>query len=394
MHIGIGFSKVGDSLNAAKEAGLLAKLQSKQEKIDLAIVFCSTRYKGEEVLRGIKEVLPATKIIGCSTAGIILSSGIESQGVAVLAIKTLRLNFGTGVVKNIRPKEERQKGRDLAKSALESLGAHKKGVFMMLSDGLIANSSELIRGAQDVLGLSFPFVGGASSDDFNFSETFQLFQGQVLTKSAVGILFGGEISFGLGTKHGWKPLGKPHTATRCEGNILMEIDGQKAVKVYEEYFGKDIEELHKIKLATMTVLYPLGVYVAGEQEYLLRNAVDVTPEGYLICQGEVPEGSEIRLMMGNKEACLTASEQAAREVLDNMQGKIPKLAIVFNSISRQKILGKLANKEIEVVKSSLGDATPLIGFYTFGEAAPLKALNYFGQSYFHNETIAILGISD
>lgn len=394
MDIGIGFSKAKDSINAAREASLLAKLQLKQEKINLAIVFCTVNYNGEEILKGIKEVLPETGIIGCSGAGIILSSGLENQGVAVLALKTSTINFGLGLVQDIRPQEERIKGRALAKASLESLGTHKKSVFVMFSDGLIANSSELIRGVQDVLGKSFPFIGGASSDDFNFRKTFQFFQTQVLTQSAVGILLGGEIVFGLGIKHGWKPLGKPHIATDTAGNVIKAIDGNPAVKIYEEYFGKDIEELHKIKLATMTVLYPLGVYVAGEQEYLLRNAIDVTPEGFLVCQGEIPLGSEIRLMMGNKDSCLNSSEQAAKEVIDNMRGKTPKLALIFNSISRQKILGKDAFKEIEIVKSALGEETPILGFYTYGEAAPLKALNYFGQTYFHNETIAILGITN
>lgn len=394
MHIGIGFSKSRDSFNAAKEASLLAKLQSKQASIDLAIVFCSVHYNCEDVLRGTREILPEAKIIGSSAAGLILSASIENQGVAILALRQEAMHFGLGAVKDIASKQERLKGMALAKACLESLGAYKKSVFIMFSDGLISNTSELIRGVQDILGKSFPLIGGASSDNFSFTQTFQFFQGQALHNSAVGLLLSAETSFGLGIKHGWKPLGKPHIATNCEGNIIKEIDNSPAIKIYEDYFGKDIEELHKIKLATMTVLYPLGIYVSGEQEYILRNAIDVTPEGFLICQGEVTEGSEIRLMMGNKDSCLLASVQAAKEVVNNMRGKIPQVALVFNSISRQKILGKQAFKEIETIKSALGEETPIFGFYTYGEAAPLKALNYFGQAYFHNETIAILGLAN
>ena len=185
MHIGIGFSKASNSYVAAKEASLLAKLEAKQDKIDLAIVFCSIYYNAEEVLRAVKEILPEAKIAGCSAAGIILSSGIENQGVAVLGIKSNRVSFGLGVVKDVSPKEERSKGQDLAKSSLESLGAHKKDVFMMFSDGFIANSSELIRGVQDVLGKSFPCIGGASSGDFNLDHTYQFFQTKVLTNSGL-----------------------------------------------------------------------------------------------------------------------------------------------------------------------------------------------------------------
>ena len=36
----------------------------------------------------------------------------------------------------------------------------------------------------------------------------------------------------------------------------------------------------------------------------------------------------------------------------------------------------------------------MAGFYTFGEQAPLKSINYQGKSYFHNQSIAILGLKD
>jgi len=35
---------------------------------------------------------------------------------------------------------------------------------------------------------------------------------------------------------------------------------------------------------------------------------------------------------------------------------------------------------------------PIIGFYTYGEQAPLKAISYHGHAYSHNQTIAVLAL--
>ena len=41
-----------------------------------------------------------------------------------------------------------------------------------------------------------------------------------------------------------------------------------------------------------------------------------------------------------------------------------------------------------------GKETPIIGFYTYGEQAPLGARIHLGQTLFHNETIVIFAIGE
>ncbi|HDZ76999.1 MAG TPA: hypothetical protein ENH41_02820, partial [Candidatus Omnitrophica bacterium] len=194
---------------------------------------------------------------------------------------------------------------------------------------------------------------------------------------------------------GWKPLGKPRIATSASGNIIKSIDNKPAISIYEDYFGKDNHEIKSGKLIYLSIRYPLGIYLEGEEEYLLRNAIDITQDGSLICQGDVPQNATLKLMMGTKETTLRAAAQAAEE-LKRTSGKHkpPKFAIIFDSFSRNRLLGRSAKDEIDVIKNILGKDIPFIGFYTYGEQAPLTALDYRGQSHFHNESIAILGIGE
>ena len=163
--------------------------------------------------------------------------------------------------------------------------------------------------------------------------------------------------------------------------------------MYEDYFGAESEMLYKMKLSRIAVLYPLGINVAGEDEFILRSVIEARPDGSLVCQGDVPVGSEINLMIGSKDFCIQAAKEAAQEAKKALKDRLPSLIIVFDSISRNKLLGRRAFEEIRSVKEILGRNVPLIGLYCYGEVAPLKALDYRGTSYFHNETIAILAIA-
>jgi len=106
----------------------------------------------------------------------------------------------------------------------------------------------------------------------------------------------------------------------------------------------------------------------------------------------VPQETRVRLMIGTKESCMDAALQALEDVKKSFVGKTMKFVLVFDSVSRYILLGRQAKRELELIRKNLDSKIPIIGIYTFGEQAPLKAMSYQGRTYFHNQTIAILGI--
>lgn len=391
--IGIGTSRERDSFRAAREAALLAKAATKQQDTDLVFIFSSIHYNPENIIKGVKQIMPEAKIIGCSGAAIIMPRAVEEYGLAILAIKSNNIKFGLGYCSNLNEKDARSSGQELAKMSLSNFKTTSRDIFIMFTDGLIKNSSDLILGVEDILGRSFPLIGAASSDDFKFLKTFQYYQNNVFSNAAVGILVGSSSGLGFGIKHGWKPLGKPRTVTDSEGRIIKKIDDLPAIDMYREYFENEVEELKKEKLSRLTVLYPIGIDIPGENEFILRNILETTDEGFLVCQGDVPTGSEINLMLGSKDFCIQAARDAAEEAKKELKNKPASLIIIFDSASRKKLLGRLAYAEIDAVREVFGKTVPVFGFYSYGEIAPLKALRSRGASYFHNETIAVLAIA-
>jgi hypothetical protein len=399
MNVGVGLSIERDPISAAREATRLAESSLASHKIDLAIVFSSVDLACASLLKTIGASLKGhVPIVGCSSAAIISNQGIFTHGLVVMLISLPpNASFNIACVKDIKAKTALNAGRELGEKLISGFQNIRRDLTMIFSDGLIEKGSNLIYGLQERLGKSSPLVGASASDNMRFLRTYLYYNQEVLTDSAIGIIWGGRLNFGLGIKHGWKPLGKQRIITRSEGNIIYEIDGEPAAKLYEEYLARDLPELQK-DIRHISILYPIGMYLAGEQEYLLRNILSIENNGSLHLQGNVIQDAVVRLMIGTKESCLNATQQAideAKKILfgpvgDPVSGKKKNIVFVFDSVSRFMLLRKGANQELDIIKDSFADDTAIIGLYTFGEQAPLKAVSYQGQAYFHNQTIAIV----
>ncbi|MCM8766114.1 MAG: FIST C-terminal domain-containing protein [Candidatus Omnitrophica bacterium] len=399
LRVGIGQSKNPASFSAGREAAKIALRDLKSDNPHLAIAFISATYEPEKSVEGIKSILGETPLIGSSTAGEITPWGTTKHSLVVALFKGDELRFSLGWGEGIN-QGSREAGHKSALTAnrkfLETLSPEefRRKVFMIFPDGLTGNCADVLRGIQEILGRSFPIVGGSSGDDFLFQKTFQYCHKLILSGGIVGVLMGGDLSFGIGSRHGWKPLGKPRRVTKAIANIIYEIDHQPAVSLYEEYFGEEVMELKTEPLASMAILYPLGMAISGEEEYLLRNPNTITEEGALVCGAEIPEGEEIRLMIGNKETLIGAASHASLTALKNLHGAKPRIVIVFSSISRNKLLGRYTENELEAVQEIFGEDIPIVGFYTYGEQAPLTSEINIGQTYFQNASFTVLAIGE
>lgn len=391
IQAGVGISTEANPILAAKEAVRKANLHMHAERADLAFVFSSTDLAYPSLLKTLSASLEHIPIIGASGGAIISNYGIVRHGVAVMLLSLPKnVSFATAQVKGIKAKTASIAGKELAVELLKDL-KDMRVLSTVFSDGMIEEGSDLIHGMQERFGRSFPLVGASASCEMRSTKTYLYLNQEVLTDSAVGILWEGRLNFGLGIKHGWKPLGKPHTATRSYGNVLYEIDGQPAANIYEEYLGRKLSDLRQ-DTRLVSVLYPIGIHLAGEEEYLLRNILSIGTDGSLHLQGNVSQESSIRLMIGTKESALAATEQSASQAKGSLLNAEVDFALIFDSFSRYILLKRDAARELEIIKEVLGQDVPIIGLYTYGEQAPLRSISYQGQTYFHNQTITILTV--
>ncbi len=389
---GVGRSNNPDAVKAGAEAAKEA-LGEADGKANLIFVFSTVAYDQEKMLKGIRSISKEIPLVGCSDSGEITTEGPVSKHVAVMALSTPDIKWTVGVGRGT-DKNSFRAGKGVAKEVIKKVKG-PLSLFIMLLDGLAENGAAAVRGVQEVLGKNFPIMGGSAGDDFLFKQTYEYYDNEVLTNSVIGIGLSGKFSFGVGVRHGWEPIGLPMKVTKAKGAKLIEINNRPALSIYEDYFGKKAEELIKEPIARMAYTYPLGMSVEGSPELLIRDVVIANEKGEITCAAEIPEGSEVRLMLGDSAKAIQSATEAAEGALAQLKGAKPKLIFVFDCMARRKLLGPRIGEEIVAIQNVLGKDVPLIGFYTYGEQAPLGGiLGPECYSVFHNETMALLVLGE
>jgi len=387
----MGISTAQDHLKAAKQAVEKAKQELNGKNIKFAFIFSTGEFCHPLVLETIADLIGPAPLLGASSPAIICNQGSLKQGLMVVLFSwDESAYFNAAYVKDIGANTALTSGEKLGEKLLYGCKNVRRNLSVIFSNINAVHNSNFITGLQEKLGRSFPLVGASITDH---KESCLYFGSEILHNAACGILWGGKLNFNLELGHGWQPLGKPRYVTRSQGDIVNEIDGVPAANLYKEYFAKEIPEL-KRELKRLSVFYPLGLRISEKKEYLLRSIVAIENDGSLVFRGEVPPGSSVRLMISSKEACLLSASNVAKTALRNVGGKKIKFAFVLNSLSRNILLGRQAAQEIKTIQDILGEDVPLSGIYTSAEQAPLNSINYLGKTYFHNNSIALLTITD
>ncbi|MBI4086909.1 FIST C-terminal domain-containing protein [Candidatus Kaiserbacteria bacterium] len=369
LKIGIGLSTQNQNAYAAgTEAAKQALEKAGLEKADFAVLMASSLYSQEDLLKGVREALGGTPLIGCTTAGTITDYGLHEQSVAVLVLQSDKLSFHPikveGLSENIRAG-----GEKFADAVKNAPGGNAKVAFIF-SDALAGNGTELVRGVLGTLGANFPLMGGAAADDMNFKKTSQYYNDEVLGNAAVGFAISGDVIYAVGADHGWQPVGNPRTVTKAKGTTLYELDGKPAFAIYEDYFGDRAGDFKKT-LSLAAVSYPLGMKVADMDAYMIRVPLAVQDDGSIVCGAEVIEGSSISLMIGTIESALSAAEATTERLSVETKEAQPRVAFVSDCVARKILFGERREEEFQAVKNMMGEAGHIFGFYSYGQIAPL-----------------------
>jgi hypothetical protein len=397
--ISIGFSQHADPSTAVLEACVQVKNELNTNDTDMLVVFATPEYIVPETQSVISRTLKPKHLIGSSTRGIILSNGVADHGIAVMGIYSDELSFGVSTVNNLKSQNIRDVASDLARKASQNLTMarrdifaklYRKDLFLTFASGIENHASSFIHGIKEVLGVNFPVLGAISSDGLKHKGQSQFFQDQILKDAAVGVLMGG-AELAMGCAHSFKPLGKPRTVTKVNGPVLHTIDNQPAVEIYKHFLGTKAQNPKDILALTAT--YPLGFYLKASHPYLLRNVIDILPDGSMVFHEGIPQGTEVHLMISSQDFLLRSAIQAAELVKDLLADKPAKMLFIFESTARHELLGRNSLREIRAIKDILGPAVPLIGLSSGAEIGPFDMLGDIKNVYLHNESIMIMAIS-
>ena len=383
--VAVGRSTDADAATAGAQAAEAA-LDGADPK--LVIVFCSDSYDLPVLAEAITARAGAAPVIGCTTAGELSVDGPQEGGVVAIGLGGEGFSVATAATSVSDAGGLRQAGAAAAACA-GAVEQRPHRVLLLLSDGLVGDQREVVRGAHDVVGSGVPLVGGCAGDGLKMQRTFQLHGGEALTGAVVAAAVASDAPLGIGVRHGWRRVGEPMLVTRSAQNRVEEIDDRPALDVYLERLGAPDEvRTDQDAFTSFALTHPLGLNrTRGEDQVRFVAGADFE-QGSLTCIAEVPQGALAWPMEGDANSVLDATDAACADALDSLGGRRPVGLVAFDCIARGIVLdqGQLRD-EVDRINRGAGGA-PIGGFYSYGEISRTR-----GITGFNNQTLVVLAVS-
>ena len=341
----------------------------------------------QKVFAEIKEMYPQSALLLCSTAGEIMDTQVRDDSLALSAIwfEKTTIKFATTDITDAAASYDA--GAKMAHELVQDGLVH----VMVFSDGLNVNGTQLVKGFNDTLPANVSVTGGLVGDGTDFKQTLVGLNepGKEHKIVAMGF-YGPALRIGYGSKGGWDPFGIERTITKAKGNVLYELDGQPALKLYKDYLG----ELAK-GLPSTGLLFPLRLRIkSGDRDVeVVRTILGVNEDDQSITfAGDMPEGVQAALMKANFERLIDGASVSGKMSLEALQSQKAQLAILISCIGRKLVLKERTEEELEAVRSELGPQAAITGFYSYGELSPVSPAEK--QCELHNQTMTITTFSE
>lgn len=387
---GIATDRDGRTAGARAARGAIDDLHT--ERVDFCHVFCSSEYRYDAVLSGIRDVVgEAASLLGCSSAGEFSEDGTVETGVAVALVTSDTMAFhtglGTGLSENVTAAvTDALADLPTAPDEYPYLSA------ITVHDGLVGVGERLALVTQRKLGPHVTLAGGSASEIDRDATT--VFCDDTIAEDAVGIaLIASSERPVITVNHGHRPISGPMEVTAADGNVVSELDGEPACDVWRdavpnwvlETFDVSAEEFERDRSVQQHVLGTTGLGIDQGDGYKIRAPwIDDFDAGSLAFSVDVAEGTVLRVMYGDQDDQIQAAGRAAAEAIELADDQEIAGGFIYDCSCRKTILGDDFDRAVGAMEAELG--VPFIGFATYGELAM-----QLGQtSGYHNTTTVVM----
>src|ERR671913_836768 len=243
---GVGMSRHHNPNVAGREAAEQALQKADIEEPEFVFMFASIGYDQRSLLRTVRETTGGARLSGCSVEGTIAAEDADESNfsVVVTAISSDELEWTNGLATGLGA-DSRAVGRRVAQELTPHLSADTIGLFVF-PDGMsaifdtffAANFDDFLAGLEGNLPSDrfLPLWGGGAGNDFDAgAPTYQYCDDEVVSDGVAYALLSGKAQAGWAMSHSLIPIGGERKVTRCQGNVIYEIDGKPAVEVLKEY---------------------------------------------------------------------------------------------------------------------------------------------------------------
>ena len=364
LRAAVGSAQAFDGREAGIQATHNALKKLGEGTPSLAIIVTSRYYDAKEVAKSINSLLGETPTIGLSSASTLTQEGQIKNSVAVALLSSPDIEATDHWLSGYA-----QSGRETA-SLLRELATvtdKEDKQILFFADGFNGDAEQMCLA---LTGDPLSITGGLSSGNPHTGITSQIAGIQAGSGSLAAALIEGNLKIGVGSDHGWRPVGSQFRVTRSRGFWIRTLDGRPASEAYSQLFGYPARDWGFPPLNYLVRLYPLGIDQG--QDLQIRSPLRVEADGSFRMNAPIRDGVDAYLLTGSPATCLEAAQRAAQKARLSLEGAKPKLAFILADISWHLLLTAHAGAEVRAVQDILGADIPIIGGYTLGQVTPGK----------------------
>lgn len=351
---------------------------------DLCLIFVSNDFRSgyESIPAAIQSALKPKVLLGCSGGGVVGESR-EVEHAPALVITAAVLPDVT-----LTPFR-------VADSSLPDLDASPRqwhqlaGVaptdqpqFILLADPFSIRAENLL------LGLDYAFpksvkVGGLASGAAQPGENALFYNSICYRSGAIGLALSGNIALDALVAQGCRPIGKPLRVTRCDRNILLELEGVPPLNILRDLYttldSRD-QSLLQNALFLGLVMDPMKSHFT-QGDFLIRNIVGLdTEKGILAVGALLREGQLVQFHLRDKQTSMDDLDQVLSTYLSRAGHDQIAGALLFSCLGRGEYLYGRASHDTRLFHKRVG-SIPVGGFFCNGEIGPVG-----GTTYLHGYT--------
>jgi hypothetical protein len=322
------------------------------------IFFASSQFDVKSMSANVKQAVPNSKVMGCTTSGELASGEMMDGSVVLMAfssemIDDVKIEVIEGIKNNvinlnqaIRNFEEHF-GESMMDMSLEEY------VGLVLIDGMSMAEERVVDKLGDTTNVLF--VGGSAGDDMKFETTHLFVDGKVYTDAVVLALFKPKRPFSIIKTQSFKTTGEPFVVTKVneESREVLEFNGVPAVQFYADFFGVKKEEV-----ADLFMKHPVGL--VADDEIYVRSPQRIHGDS-IVFYCNLLEGMEVQML---ESTDILKDTKKAIEDKESELGEVSAI-INFNCILRTL---DMKSQGITREYGQLFSDIPTVGFSTYGEA--------------------------
>jgi len=179
----------------------------------------------------------------------------------------------------------------------------------------------------------------------------------------------------VGLTQGCSPIGPAHTVTRADGNVLIELDGEPALEVFESDIGA--VRAKGVRRTGGEIFAALPVAGSDTGDYLVRNLMGFDRDNGLLAIGDVVSAGD-RVMFCRRDRETAADD--LRRMLGRLRQRSPNAirgALYYTCVARGPNQFGPGSREMNIIADELGEF-PIAGLFANGEINHNRLYGYTG----------------